>query len=103
MPTDHDVVGVSTSSDRIKSALDPVSWPKMPTALTDGLWSGIAGLTSNRFTADRCSSRSGSNAWSNGISRIRRMQNMVKSSARIFEADTTMIFFWGSSRSNHST
>ena len=38
-----------------------------------------------------------------GISRINRKQNMVKSSARVLEADTTMILSWGFLRSNQST
>jgi hypothetical protein len=97
------VLGVSTSSGRIRSAREPVSWPKIPTAFTDGLWSGMAGLTSKRLAAARWSSRSGSRHWSSGISRMRRMQNCEKSSARVLEADTTMIFFCGSFLRSHST
>ena len=96
------VFGTSVSSARIRSARDPVSWPKTPTDFTDGLWSGMAGRTSKRLLALRWSSRSGSRHCSNGISRISRRQNCAKSSARTLLADTTMIFFCGSFLNNHN-
>ena len=63
----------------------------------------MAGRTSNLLPALLCSSLSGSRHCNSGISRINRKQNCEKSSARVFDADTTMIFFCGSFLSSHNT
>jgi len=44
-----ELFGTSTSSKTIKSALDPVNWPVIPTLLTLGACAALAGPTSKEI------------------------------------------------------
>jgi hypothetical protein len=82
------------SSATMTSAREPASWPVMPTDFTDGEWSGLAGPTSNATFEDRWSSR-GRRKCISSMSLMSRSVNVEKSSARCFDAETTMILSCG--------
>jgi hypothetical protein len=77
-----------------RQAREPVSWPVMPTDLTEGDWSGMAGPTSKLMLESRwpCRCPEVGQQWHPGDERLVKVE---KSSARGFEAETTMIFVWG--------
>ena len=98
MPWVAELLGTSTSSATIMSALDPVSWDVMPKDLTDGACEAGASHTSKDILLKRCPSR-GFNPRNTGMSWMIFKVKVEKSSERDLEAETTSMFFVGSSNS----
>ena len=84
--------GTSMSSRIIRSAREPVSWPVIPTDLTEGAWWGEH-LTSNEIRDQRPPSSLGWRCCNQGVSIISFCKKIDMLSARSLEAEMIMIFF----------
>ena len=94
MPWVIELFGTSMSSATITSALEPASCPEIPTDFTEGACEALAGATS-KLILD-CHWSDFGRRWAKmSISLMSRRVNVVKSSERLLDAETTKMFNWG--------